>query len=165
MRCGSAIRDLALRGLQIRVRRFNSDLGLQIQSTPRLAPATAGRFVLAHSRDMTQSEFAAVLDHHDALVRQCASGRLPFWDFCAAYDNFYWSCALDGHEADAAGRTLLATYADRIAPHRVLAETILAHVCSDANAESGSYGKSGRFGPEEAMARLRQIVSSFGTTP
>ena len=120
---------------------------------------------MAHSRGMTQSEFAAVLDHHDALVRQCASGRLPFWDFCAAYDNFYWSCALDGHEADAAGRTLLATYADRIAPHRVLAETVLAHVCSDANAESGSYGKSGRFGPEEAMARLRQIVSSFGTTP
>ena len=111
---------------------------------------------------MTPSELTAALDHHDALVRQCASGDLPFWDFCAAYDNFYWSCALDGNEANAAGQALLKTFADRIAPHRVLAETILASVCSDTHPESGSYGKPGRFGSEEALERLRAIVSTFG---
>ena len=45
----------------------------------------------------------------------------------------------------------------------LLAETILANVCSDSNAESGSYGRSGRFGSEEAIARLRAIVSTFGS--
>ncbi|MUV14676.1 hypothetical protein [Noviluteimonas gilva] len=114
---------------------------------------------------MTPSELTAALDHHDALVRQCASGDLPFWDFCAAYDNFYWTYALDGNEADAADRSLFAKFEDRIAPHRTLNETILAYVCSDTNAESGSYGKAGRFGSEEALKRLRETVSQFGAPP
>ena len=114
---------------------------------------------------MTPSELTAALDHHDALVRQCASGDMAFWDFCAAYDSFYWSYALDGSETDAAGRELLAKFEDRIAPHRVLAETILADVCSDANPESGSYGKPGRFGSDVALERLRAIVSTFGAAP
>ena len=93
------------------------------------------------------------------------AGNLPFWDFCAAYDNFYWSFALDGHEADAPDQALLTMFADRIAPHRVLADTILANVCSDASAASASYGKSGRFAPDEAVARMKAIVSTFGAGP
>ena len=109
----------------------------------------------------SESELVAALDRHDELVRLCAAGRLPFWDFCAAYDNFYWAYALDGHEADQAGLAVLDKLAARIALHRHLAETVLAHVCSDTHAEVGSYGRSGRFVPEEAMARLKVIAAGL----
>ena len=109
----------------------------------------------------SESELVAALDHHDELVRLCAAGRLPFWDFCSAYDNFYWAYALDGHEADAPGQAVLDKFADRIAPHRDLAETILAKVCSDTDAENGSYGRAGRFGPAEALVRLKLVAEGL----
>ena len=56
----------------------------------------------------SESELVAALDHHDELVRLCAAGGLEFWDFCAAYDNFYWAYALDGHESDSVGQAVLA---------------------------------------------------------
>lgn len=109
----------------------------------------------------SESELVAALDHHDELVRRCADGRLSFWDFCAAYDNFYWTYALDGLGSDPAGRALLDKLAARIVPHQALAETILAHVCSDAHADKGSYGRAGRFGPEEAMVRLKLVAAGL----
>ncbi|MFC5571602.1 hypothetical protein ACFPN1_16225 [Lysobacter yangpyeongensis] len=105
-----------------------------------------------------ESELIAALDHHDELVRLCAAGRLSFWDFCAAYDNFYWAYALDGHESDPDGQAVLDKLADRIAPHRDLAETVLANVCSDHDPDKGSYGKAGRFGPDEAVIRLKLVA-------
>ncbi|USJ02327.1 hypothetical protein MUG10_09635 [Xanthomonas prunicola] len=86
------------------------------------------------------------LDHHDALVRQCAVGALSFREFCAAYENFYWAHALDGHESDSAGQALFDRLAACIAPHHVLAQTVLARVCFDANA---NIGKAGRIGAED----------------
>lgn len=109
----------------------------------------------------SEPELLAALDHHDELVRLCASGRLPFWDFCAAYDNFYWAYALDGHESDPAGLAVMDKLAGRIAPHRELAERVLAHACSDAHADTGSYGRAGRFGPEEAMVRLKLVAAGL----
>jgi hypothetical protein len=109
----------------------------------------------------SESQLIAALDHHDELVRLCAAGRLLFWDFCAAYDNFYWAYALDGHESDPAGQAVLESLAARIAPHQELAETVLAHVCSDTHADKGSYGKAGRFGPEEAMVRLTLVAAGL----
>jgi len=107
----------------------------------------------------SESELVAALDHHDELVRLCADGRLSFWDFCAAYDNFYWAYALDGHESS--GQAVLDKLAARIAPHQELAETVLAHVCSDTHADKGSYGKAGRFGPEEATVRLKLVAAGL----
>ncbi|MGO4222034.1 hypothetical protein AB4Y64_09305 [Lysobacter sp. TAF61] len=108
-----------------------------------------------------ESELVADLDRHDELLRECASGRLPFWDFCASYDNFYWRYALDGHEAGPAELAVLDKLADRIAPHQHLADSVLSSVCSDSHPEKGSYGRSGRFGPEEALARLKAIADSL----
>jgi hypothetical protein len=108
-----------------------------------------------------ESELIAALDHHDELVRLCAAGRLPFWDFCAAYDNFYWAYALDGHESDPAGQAVLDKLSDRIAPHRDLAEAVLANACSDHDADKGSYGRSGRFGPGEAVIRLKVVAAGL----
>ncbi|GAA4861334.1 hypothetical protein GCM10023332_11610 [Luteimonas vadosa] len=109
----------------------------------------------------SESELVAALDHHDRLLSQCADGHLGFWDFCAAYDNFYWAYALDGHESDPTGQAVLDKFAARIAPHQELANTVLAHVCSDTNAAKGSYGKAGRFGPEEAMVRLKLVAAGL----
>lgn len=121
---------------------------------------------MALSRQMTlasESELATALDRHDELVRLCAAGRLSFWDFCAAYDNFYWAYALDGHESGADGLAVLSQLAARITPHRILAETVLAKVCSDGDAERGSYIRSGRFGLEEAMVRLKLVAADLSS--
>ena len=109
----------------------------------------------------SESELVAAIDHHDELVSQCADGHLSFWDFCAAYDNFYWAYALDGHESDPAGQAVLDKLAARIAPQQQLAQTVLAHVCSYTDAAKGSYGKAGRFGPEEAMVLLKLVAAGL----
>jgi hypothetical protein len=110
---------------------------------------------------LSESKLVAALDHHDELVRLCAAGRVSFWDFCAAYDNFYWAYALDGDQSDSAGQALLDKLADRIAPHRDLAETVLANACSDHDPDKGSYGRSGRFGPDEALVRLKLVAAGL----
>ena len=68
---------------------------------------------------------------------------------------------MDGHESDPAGQAVLDKLAARIAPHQQLAQTVLAHVCSDTDAAKGSYGKAGRFGPEDAMVRLKLVAAGL----
>lgn len=109
----------------------------------------------------SEPELVLALDHHDELVRQCAAGALSFGAFCAAYDNFYWAYALDGHESDAAGQALLGRMAARIAPHRALAETVLAHIYPETPESRASYGKAGRLGTDEAMVRLKHIAAGL----
>jgi hypothetical protein len=84
-----------------------------------------------------------------------------FADFLATYDNFYWSFALDGHESDLSAIALLAKYSTRIAPHRVIAESILSNLCADTDADLDDYKDSGRFGSSEALARLKLVVASL----
>ncbi|MCC4631535.1 hypothetical protein ABQW55_000795 [Xanthomonas citri pv. malvacearum] len=108
--------------------------------------------------DPEETALLDALDHHDALVRQCAVGALSFREFCTAYENFYWVHALDGHESDSAGQALLDRLATRIAPHHVLAETVLARVCFDTNA---NIVKADRIGSEEALVRLRRIAADL----
>ena len=109
----------------------------------------------------TESDLLAALDRSDHLVRECAAGHMSFADFCAEYDNFYWSFALDGHESDQAGQILLAKYAARVALHQTVAETILAKACSDADAAKESYRSAGRFGSTEAVSRLKLVVAGL----
>lgn len=106
-----------------------------------------------------ESDLIVELDRGDELVRLCASGELTFEDFSVQYDSFYWSAALDGHESDDIGRSLLAKYSGRIALHREVAETVLARVCSASDAEKDDYRGAGRFGPAEAVVRLRVLAA------
>ena len=106
----------------------------------------------------SEPELIAALDRSDELVRLCASGQLSFSDFCGSYDNFFWSYALDGHEAGPAGEAVLAKYSQRIAPHRSVVEDILAKVCSDTDAATEAYRSSGRFGSAEAVAKLKLVA-------
>ena len=109
----------------------------------------------------TEIDLLAALDRSDHLVRECAAGHMSFADFCAEYDNFYWSFALDGHESDQAGQILLAKYAARVALHQTVAATILAKACSDADAAKESYRAAGRFGSTEAVSRLKLVVAGL----
>lgn len=109
----------------------------------------------------SEKHLLLALDRCDDLIRACASGRLSFADFRAEYNDFYWSFALDGHESDQAGQAVLAKYASRIAPHQTVAETILAKVCSDADASSESYRAAGRFGSTEAVTRLKLVAEGL----
>ena len=109
----------------------------------------------------TEVDLVAALDRGDQLVRLCATGHLSFDDFCVMYDNLYWSCALDGHESDPLGLAILAKYAARIAPHQAVAETILAQVCSDADAVQEGFRVVGRFGSTEAIAKLKLVAAGL----
>jgi len=106
-----------------------------------------------------ESEFLKALDEHDSLVRQCLAGAIGFGEFCDQYDSFYWRYALDGHESDQAERGLFDRYRARVELHRVIAHEILTKVCSDADTELDSYKSAERFGPIEAVKRLRRLVT------
>ena len=109
----------------------------------------------------TEMDLLAALDRADDLVRECAAGHASFAEFCAEYDNFYWSFALDGHESDQSGQAVLAKYAARIALHQQVADTILAKICSDTDAVKESYRAAGRFGSTDAVARLKLIAAGL----
>jgi len=98
------------------------------------------------------------LERADELVRRCAAGSLSFEDFCILYDNFYWSLALDGHESD---ESTLARYTARIAPHKLVAENILARVCADADATREAFRSAGRISASEAVAKLKDVVGAL----
>ena len=109
----------------------------------------------------SENELLNYLDVHDNLIRKCANGQLPFWDFYEKYNNFYWYCALDGHESDEEERQLLEKYEPRILPHRIVAEEIFSGVCSDEDVRKPNYIKAGRFGSDAAVGRLRDVAEQY----
>jgi hypothetical protein len=60
--------------------------------------------------------------------------------------------------SDAEERQLLEKYSPRIAPHRFIAEEILAWLCADADANRGEYVRAGRLGTLGTLARLKQLT-------
>ena len=109
----------------------------------------------------SEADLAATLGRHDALVRKCIAGEFTFESFCEAYDNFYWRCALDGHESDEEERKLLQKYAARIAPHRYIAEEILARVSADSDANREDYARAGRIHAEITEFPLEQAADVY----
>jgi len=105
----------------------------------------------------SESDLLEQLDKHDRLVRACVRGELSFDDFCAQYQHFHDSHALDGHESDDEERALLEKHRDRIEPHRVIAQDILGRVCADEDARREVYRLAGRFGKTEALRRLAEV--------
>ncbi len=107
----------------------------------------------------TQSLIAAC-DRHDELLRDVVAGRLSVPEFLKQYDNFYWAYALDGPEAQPTGATL-TTLAGRIAPHRLVAEEVLAVLALERSAGEPAYVLAGRIGHPEAVARLKLIARAL----
>ena len=109
----------------------------------------------------SEPELLAALNQSDELVLLCASGKISFSEFLAAYDDFYWSFALDGHESDPAGLAVLAKHSARIAPHQFVAENILSNLCADTDALTEAYRDAGSFGSTEALARLKLVAAGL----
>ena len=104
----------------------------------------------------------AALDGHDELLRGVVAGRISVVEFLDQYDNFYWSYALDGHEANPAAADLEA-FASRIEPHRRVAEEVLSALAPESSASQPAYILAGRIGYTEALDRLRLIAGSLPT--
>ena len=100
---------------------------------------------------MDTKALTAALDEHDEYLRALAAGHLSLSDFLERYDNFYWTFALDGHESEPSA-SALAAVATRIAPHRRVAEEVLAALAPESSA---AYSSAGRIGPTEAAERLK----------
>jgi hypothetical protein len=102
---------------------------------------------------VTESEMAALLDAHDALIRACVESHLAFEEFVAAYGDF--PAALD----EGAGRAVLRLFGKRIAFHKLVAGAI-----SGLRGEGGSPGMEtevGRFMPMVGLMRLRELVARY----
>ena len=110
---------------------------------------------------ISENELIKDLNKHDNFVMKCINGNLAFWDFCEIYNNFYWRCAFDGHESDDEERDLFVKYESRILPHRIIAEEILHGVCSDEDAKKEAYINAGRFGSDEATAKLKDVARKY----
>ena len=66
---------------------------------------------------MTESEFSALLDAHDALLKAYVDSSLAFSVFVSAYADFLHNYALAGHSGTAEGRAVLRICERRIAFH------------------------------------------------
>jgi len=110
----------------------------------------------------SEEELLSTLDRYDQLVRDCVSGGISFQEFLNKYDTFYMTYALDGHESGPAERELFEAHKSRINPHREIWERILiGGLCADEDARKESYTQAGRFGSEEGLRRLREIIDGI----
>lgn len=94
---------------------------------------------------------------HNELVRLCVVGKLSFAEFLEKYNDFYSFYALDGHESDDEERALFEKHERLIEPHRAIAHEILGQLCLESDAKLESYKQAGRFGPVEALEKLRNV--------
>jgi hypothetical protein len=107
----------------------------------------------------SESELADILDKADAMIAACVEGALDFRAFHQQLGHLHGYYALDGHESDDEEREILAQYRARIEwIERVLDE--VGAVCADEDATKEAYIKAGRFGPAEALRRLRHLVEN-----
>jgi hypothetical protein len=110
------------------------------------------------SADPNEEALLRALDAHDELVAKCARGDLSYSDFAKAYDNFYPRYPLDGHESDAKELHLLEKLSSRVALHRAIWEEVLTKVTSDQFLNQPTTVADGFIGPEEAVARIRDLA-------
>jgi len=108
-----------------------------------------------------ESHLLTEIDRHDELVLRCIKGEISFDEFSELYNDFYAYCALDGHESDEHERSLFEKHESRIRPHELIAYDILGKICSAEDAEKSIYKENGRFGPQEAIIKLKKIADLY----
>jgi hypothetical protein len=109
---------------------------------------------------MTPTEIRAVLDAHDALVRDCAQGRLTFSEFLGAYGDFPYRYALAQDTTYAEESEALRLFRKRVAFHKQVAGVIWG---LRGTAKLGSLEESGvgDFLPVVGLIRLRELVARY----
>jgi len=106
---------------------------------------------------MSATAIRAALDAHDALVRDCAEGRLAFGEFLGAYGDFPLGYASNADTASVEEREALRLFRKRVAFHRQVAGVISG---LRGDGDVGSLQREvGGFMPEAGLARLRELVA------
>jgi hypothetical protein len=110
---------------------------------------------------MIAIQIYAVLDAHDALVRDCAAGRLTFGEFLGAYGEFPRGYGLEeGENAEESG--VLRLLRKRLAFHRQVAG-VISGIGETAKLGSVEYNGVGEFLPAVGLIRLRELVARSPT--
>jgi hypothetical protein len=109
---------------------------------------------------MSTTEIRAVLDAHDALVRDCAEGRVAFGMFLATYGDFPRAYGLEEGTASAEGRERLRLFRKRVAFHRQVAG-IISGLRGTAKLGSLEESAIGDFLPTVGLMRLRELVARY----
>lgn len=109
----------------------------------------------------SEEDLLSTLDKHDQLILDCANERMPFWQFCEQYHNFYHFYALDGHESDEEEFKILLKNEERLKVHAVLTNEVLNKVCSDEDAKRPIYIENGRFGSDIGLLKLKEIATKY----
>jgi len=110
---------------------------------------------------MDEPDLSAALHEYTDLLRAWANGSIEYLEFSERYGSFYYSWALDGHEANEQEKKLLKKYEQDIELHRRAAEEVLSGICSEDDAEKASYVAAGRYGHVEARRRLKALLQTF----
>jgi hypothetical protein len=109
---------------------------------------------------LTETELLGLLETHDALVRDCVTGRISLDEFLRRYNDFPFAYALDGHESAPDEKQMLGRHARRIDFHLGVMRS-LAGLCSQEDAQNPLYIKAGRFPPSVAIQRLKAFADEY----
>lgn len=109
---------------------------------------------------MSATAIRAALDAHDALLRDCAEGRLTFAEFLGAYGNFPRGYGLEEDAASVDQRETLRLLRQRVAFHGQVAAVIsgLGGMTELGSPEDGGVGD---FFPAVGLRRLRELLARY----
>jgi hypothetical protein len=107
---------------------------------------------------MSVTEIRAVLDVHDALLRDCVEGRLTFGEFLGAYGDFPRGYGLDEDSASAEKHEALRLFRKRLAFHKQVAG-VISGLRGTAGLGSPEDGGVGDFLPVAGLKRLRELAT------
>lgn len=105
---------------------------------------------------MTRDELVKALTDATSLVVSAGNGELSLEDFLDAYGSFYYSYALDGHEAYPDER-LLNELQWAIEFHRKVQEEVLNRVYLRGDWDRASLNRIGRIDLAQAGPRLSAL--------
>jgi hypothetical protein len=109
---------------------------------------------------MSATAIHAALDAHDALVRECAEGRLTFEEFLGAYGDFPRGSASEEDTASSEEREILRLFRKRVAFHRQVAG-VISGLRGSAELGSMKDGGVGDLLPRVGLMRLRELVARY----
>jgi hypothetical protein len=109
---------------------------------------------------LIETEIAALLDAHDALVKACVDGSLSFAEFLAAYGDFPRNYALDGRSANPADRDIPRLFRRRIAFHSRVAST-LSGLAEVGNLADTPYGEAVGLPEKIGLMRLHALSTRY----
>lgn len=110
----------------------------------------------------SESELLDTLRAATALVADAVARRISLREFAERYGSFYYFEALDGHEADAGERALLAKHAEVVRLHEQVQRTVVDLIYAGPEEQKAQYLAAGRIDEAEAVRRLASIAERFG---